>query len=151
MTGDLRTTHRHLKGLFLMFIHTHHLSPIGEPYDNSDPVMMFLYRMSLRIDNTLAYRNFPQAYPPITDHEEYHRQWLPLIISRQEDMDLCMASLKIDDLTNQICHLHTETRQYRKQSSSTDVALQRSFILGRSSCNTTSIFFTLNLSPPSRE
>lgn len=125
MTGDLQMTHRHLKGLFLMFIHAHHLSPIGEPLDNSDPVIMFLYRMSLRIDNTLAYRNFAQAYPPITDHEEYYRQWVRQIISSEEDLEGCIASFRIDDLTNRICHLHTETRQHREQSTSYDTALQR--------------------------
>jgi hypothetical protein len=124
MAGDLRTTQRHLNGLFLMFIHTHHLSPDGEPYDNPDPVIMFLYRMSLRIDNTLAYRNFRQAYPPITDQEKYFRQWIPPIISNNKDIDLCVASLKIDDLTNQICHLHAEIRQHRKLSPSTATAFQ---------------------------
>src|SRR5947207_300527 len=123
LTGDLHATHRHLKGLFQMLIHTHHLSLIGEPDENLDPVIMFLYRMSLRIDNTLGYRNFVQAYPPITDHEVYHRQWMPEIISSEDDIDACIATFKVDDLTNQICHLHHDFRQHRKDMNSSDATL----------------------------
>ena len=126
MTGDLHTTHRHLKGLFLMFIETRHLNPLGEPFDNPDPIIMFLYRMSLKIDNTLAYRNFPQAYPPITDHEVYHRQWLPRIFSAgKDDLENCLAAFKLDDFTNQICHLHQQARRHRKQNESHESNIQR--------------------------
>jgi hypothetical protein len=123
LTGDLHATHRHLKGLFQMLIQTNHLSSIGEPYENSDPVIMFLYRMSLQIDNTLGYRNFTLAFPPITDHEVYHRQWMSQIISSKDDIDACIATLKVDDLTNQICHLHYDFRQHRKDGRPPDPAL----------------------------
>jgi hypothetical protein len=106
-----------------MLIHTHHLSPLGEPDENLDPVIMFLYRMSLRIDNTLGYRNFVQAYPPITDHEVFHRQWMPEIISSEDDIDACIATFNVDDLTNQICHLHHDFRRHRKDTDSSDAAL----------------------------
>ena len=124
MTGDLHTTHRHLKGLFLMFLNTRHLSLRGEPYDNPDPTMMFLYRMSLKIDNTLAYRNFPQAYPPITNHEQYHRQWLPYFISKRDEIENCLAVFRLDDFTNQICHLHHHLRQLRKENDSLEFEIQ---------------------------
>jgi len=118
VTGDLETTHRHLNGLFLMFVDMRHLSPLGEPYDNTDPNLMFLYRTSIKIDNTLGYRNFPLAYPPLTNHEKYHQQWLRHFISNQSDIDFCIASLKLDDFTNQICHLHYAARQLRRKSES---------------------------------
>ena len=124
MTGDLYTTHRHLKGLFLMFLNTRHLSLQGEPYDNPDPIMMFLYRLSIKIDNTLAYRNFPQAYPPMTNHERYHRQWLPNFISKKEDIENCLAAFQIDDFTNRVCHLHHQARQLRKQNDSHESEIQ---------------------------
>ena len=116
MTGDLYTTHRHLKGLFLMFLNTRQLSLLGEPYNNSDPMTMFLYRMSIKIDNTLAYRNFPPAYPPIANHESYHRQWLPHFISKPADIDDCLAAFQLDDFTNQICHLHQQTKQLKQDN-----------------------------------
>jgi hypothetical protein len=116
MTGDLHTTHRHLKGLFLMFLETRHLSLHGVPHDNPDPVIMFLYRMSFKIDITLAYRNFPLAYPPMTNHESQHRQWLPMFLSKRSDIENCVAQFELDDFTNQICHLHYQTRELRKQS-----------------------------------
>lgn len=111
MTGDLHTTHRHLRGLFLMFHETRHLSLLAEPHNNPDPLIMFLYRMSIKIDNTLAYRNFPLTYPPLTDHEYYHRQWLPSFISDKHEIENCLAEFKLDDLTNHICHLHYRARQ----------------------------------------
>lgn len=124
VTGDLHTTHRRLKGLFLMFLNTRHLSPRGEPYNNPDPIMMFLHRMSFKIDTTLAYRNFPQAYPPMTNHEAHHRQWLPHFISNQSDIDTCLAQFRLDDFTNQICHLHYQARQLRKQNESHESEIQ---------------------------
>ena len=57
-----------------MFLNARHLSLQRERYDDLDPNMMFLYQLSIKIDITLAYRNFPLAYPPITNHERYHRQ-----------------------------------------------------------------------------
>lgn len=124
MTGDLHTTHSHLKGLFLMFLQSRHLTVSGEPRDNPNPIMMFLYRMSIKIDNTLAYRNFPQAYPPITNHERYHRQWLPRFIQNQRDIDLCLASFKLDDFTNQICHLHHQARRLPKRGGPIEPEIQ---------------------------
>ena len=115
VTGDLETTHRHLNGLFLMFVDMRHLSSLGEPSDSTDPNLMFLYRTSIKIDNTLAYRNFPLAYPPLTNHEKYHQQWLRHFIPNQSDIDLCIASFKLDDFTNQICHLHYAARQLRRK------------------------------------
>jgi hypothetical protein len=116
MTGDLHATHRHLKGLFLMFLNMRHLSILGEPYENTDPNMMFLYRMSIKIDNTLSYRNFPLAYPPLTTHEKHHQQWLRHFICSQVDIDYCIASFQLDDFTNQICHLHHAVRELRRKS-----------------------------------
>ncbi len=124
VTGDLNTTYRHLKGLFLMFLETRHLTVVGGPYDNPDPIMMFLHRMSFKIDITLAYRNFPPAYPPMTNHESHHRQWLPSFISKKSDIDNCLAQFKLDDLTNQICHLHYQARQLRKQNESHESEIQ---------------------------
>ena len=115
VTGDLHATHRHLNGLFLMFVNMRHLTLLGEPYDNTDPHLMFLYRTSIKIDNTLAYRNFPLAYPPLTNHDKYHQQWLRHFISNQSDIDLCIASFKLDDFANQICHLHYAARQLRRK------------------------------------
>jgi hypothetical protein len=116
MMGDLHTTHRHLKGLFLMFLQTRQLNLQGQPMSNPDPTMMFFYRMSIKIDNTLAYRNFSQAYPPLQTNETLHRQWLQHYISNQNDVEACLAAFKLDDLTNQICHVHHQVRQLRKQN-----------------------------------
>jgi len=116
MSGDLCTAHRHQKGLFLMFLETRQISFDGTPTNNPDPMLMFLYRMALKVDNTLAYRNFPQAFPPITDHDCFHRQWLPHFITKQEDLESCLAAFKLDDFTNQICHLHRKARQLGYQS-----------------------------------
>jgi hypothetical protein len=125
MTGDLYTAHRHLKGLVQMFIGTRRLTTLGEPYENPDPTLMFMHRMSLKIDNTLAYRNFPQVYPPINDHEVYHRQWLPHFIPGKGDIENCLAAFKLDDFMNRICHLHHQARQHRKDNDSQEMEIQR--------------------------
>jgi hypothetical protein len=124
MTGDLCTTHHRLKGLFLMFLQARHLTVSGEPRNNPDPIMMFLYRLSIKIDNTLAYRNFPQAYPPITNHDRYHLQWLPHFIQDQKDIDDCLASFKLDDFTNRVCHLHHQARRLPIRNGSIESEIQ---------------------------
>src|SRR5271170_7679883 len=120
MTGDLNTTHRHLKGLFLMHLETRHLNIVGEPYDNPNPLIMFLYRMSIKIDNTLAYRNYPLAYPVMNNHDRSHRQWLAYYLSKEVDVEHCLATFRLDDFTNQICHLHLQARELRKQNESNE-------------------------------
>jgi hypothetical protein len=115
LMGDLHTTHRYLQDLFLMFVNMRHLSLLGQPYDNTDPNMMFLHRISIKIDNVLAYRNFPLAYPPLTSHGNYNQKWLRHFISNQSDIDNCIASFQLDDFTNQICHLHYATRELRRK------------------------------------
>ena len=120
MTGDLYTTHRHLKGLFLMYLETRHLNIVGEPCDNPNPLIMFLYRMSIKIDNTLAYRNYPLAYPVMTNHDRSHRQWLAYYLSKEIDIEHCLATFRLDDFTNQICHLHLQARELRKQNESNE-------------------------------
>jgi len=106
MSDDLHLTQRHLKGLFLMFLETGHVNLNGDPKDNPDPLLMFLYRLSIKLDNNLAYRNFPLAFPPIGDHHAIHQQWLPHFISSKEEIEDCLASFKLDDFANQISHLH---------------------------------------------
>ena len=120
MTGDLCTTHRHLKGLFLMYLETRHLNILGEAYHNPDPLIMFLYRMSIKIDNTLAYRNYPLAYPVMTNQELSHRQWLAHYLSQETAIEQCLATFRLDDFTNQICHLHLHARQLRDQKESNE-------------------------------
>jgi len=106
MSDDFHLTQRHLKGLFLMFLEHGHLDLNGDPKDNPDPLLMCLYRLAIKLDNNLAYMNFPLAFPPLGDHTALHRQWLPHFIGNQEDMEDCLASFKLDDFTNQIAHLH---------------------------------------------
>ena len=120
MTGDLCSTHRHLKRLFLMYLHTRRLNILGEPYDNPDPLIMFLYRVSIKIDNTLAYRNYPLAYPVLKNRELIHRQWLAHYISKEADIECCLATFRLDDFTNQICHLHRQARQLRQYNESNE-------------------------------
>ena len=79
MTGDLYTAYRHLKGMLLKLLNMRHLPLQGKPYNNPDPIMT--YRLSIKIDNSLAYRNSPQACPPNTNHEPYRRQQLEKLSS----------------------------------------------------------------------
>lgn len=120
LTGDLYTTHRHLKGLFLMYLEARHLNILGETSHNPDPLIMFLYRMSIRIDNTLAYRNYPLAYPVMADQTRSHRRWLTHYLSQESDIEQCLATFLLDDFTNQICHLHFQARQLRVQNESNE-------------------------------
>lgn len=77
--------------------------------------------MAFKIDNTLAYRNFPQVFPPPTDHDCYHRQWLSHFIPNQEGFDACLTSFKLDDFTNRITHLCREADQLPGQSGMTTI------------------------------
>lgn len=52
---------------------------------------MFLYILSIKIDDTLAYRSFIQDYSPMTNHEPYHRQWVPHFNLKYNDIKNCQA------------------------------------------------------------
>jgi hypothetical protein len=114
ISGDMQAAHRHLMGLFLMFTAVGHLTPEGIPGENPDPMFMFLYRIAIKIDNTLAYRNFSLVFPLITDHVHIHRQWLSHFVSNPKELEICLSAFKLDDLTNQLCHLHSEVREMQQ-------------------------------------
>jgi hypothetical protein len=126
-TGDLVTAHRHVRGLFSMLQLTHHLSATGEPMRrNPDPLVMFLFRMVVKADNTLGCRNQVYAIPVLKEHEEeYHRQWLQAATSSEVHLQYCLATIKLDDIANNIGHLHQEAIQLRKSGAHDESIIRR--------------------------
>lgn len=113
--NDLHTAHRHFRGLFSMLKLTHHLSATAEPLrEPPHTLTMFLYRMAHKADNTLCYRNQPQVFPPTRFVESYHREWLQNITSSEVHIQYSLATIQLDDIANNINHLHREANQLRR-------------------------------------
>jgi hypothetical protein len=49
----------------------------------------------------------------LNEHETYHRQWLQAATSSEVHLQYCLATIKLDDIANNIGHLHQEVRQLR--------------------------------------
>jgi hypothetical protein len=105
--GDLHAAHRHVGGLFSMLQTTHHLSSTADPLrPEPNPLVMFLFRLAVKADNTLGSRNQPYVFPVLRDHETYHRRWLTVATSSEVHLQYCLATIKLDDLANHIGHIH---------------------------------------------
>lgn len=115
-SGDLPTAHRHLKGLLSMLKLTHHLTASAEPKRlEPHPLAMFLFRMAVKVDNTLGYRNQPLVMPILQYDEQYHRKWLKSTTSSEIHVQYSLATIQLDDLANNLLHLHRQTMRLRKE------------------------------------
>jgi hypothetical protein len=56
----------------------------------------------------------------MTNHEPYHRQWVPHFNLKYNDIKNCQAALQIDDFTSRVCRLHHQARDLRNRNDSYD-------------------------------
>jgi hypothetical protein len=113
--GKSSAAHHHLRGLFSMLKLNRFLSKTGSPVNGtSNQLVMLLFRLAVKVDNVLGYRNFPLVFPPLKYDETQTREWLGRIIASDEHLNYGLAAIQLDDYTNNLCHLQHETVHLRR-------------------------------------
>ena len=125
---DFQTARCHLRGLISMLQATHHISSTASPTRyRPNLVAMFLFCIAVKADNYIACRdqNHQLAIPPVRVNENYHREWLQSITSSEIHLQYCLATLQLDGLANNICHLQRQANNLRMKSRNAQPEISR--------------------------
>ena len=115
-THELRKAHTHVRGLFAMLKKSNLVSNDGTPIQSPpDPVLAFVYLLGIKADNILADRNQPYAFPLLRFDENFFRKWLTNTHRSEYDLQICLASIHLAFLCNNVGHLRNDTVQPRVQ------------------------------------
>jgi len=109
-TGEVTSAGRHLDGLQLM------LEQRAATADENDPLINAIRRLSIRLDNVRGATGRELAFATqepatrISDHE-----WLARLIERDRlpMAEWAIAEFELEDLANQMVHLHLRARNLR--------------------------------------
>ena len=124
--ADLETARKHLSGLFLVLQELQRkpiLSFCGDygPITNVSPLMMHIWRVSIKIDWTASlYLVEPPILPPIPASEEFHRQWITKS-AFGTDADWALTAFSLDNLIHKACHFAAQVRSIRLSNYSLEV------------------------------
>ena len=114
--SDFQTAQSHLRGLLSMLQATKHIAPTADFIRHRPNSMaMFLFCVAVKADNYISSRNLANqvAIPPIRFIESYHREWLYYTASSEMHLQYCLATLQLDCLANNICHLQRQAMKLR--------------------------------------
>ena len=115
-THELTKAHMHLRGLFAMLKEVDYISSDGSPIQRPpDPVMAFIYTLGIKADNILVDRNQPYAFPLLQFDERYFRQWFTKTHRSEYNLQICLASVHLGFLCNNVGHLRDDAVQLRLQ------------------------------------
>lgn len=102
---------QHLHGLYLIFQEIH------SRYKTTSPLLMQIWRFSLRLDLLATTLFFPRIplFPPMPMNEEYlHQNWIRLSTPPEMDTEWTLASFALDNLMHRACHISMKAYDLRR-------------------------------------
>jgi hypothetical protein len=108
-SGEVATAARHLDGLYLMLEHR------GEP-ESQDPLINAVRRIAIRMDNVRGTTGRELAFPTHKlQTSKPNHEWLTQLIEpdKVNALDWALAEIELEDLANQMIHLHLRARTIR--------------------------------------
>jgi hypothetical protein len=109
-TGEITSAGRHLDGLQVM------LEQRATTADENDPLINAIRRLSIRLDNVRGATGRELAFATHKlENGVSHRDWLTRLIEHDRIplTDWAIAEFELEDLANQMIHLHLRARNLR--------------------------------------